>query len=153
MTHVLIVKKRKLNWNQERENNFIWSVENVYSNSLFSSCLVQPGEQVTQWAGNDYMTSPAWAIVQSQRYNVLINPVELYWIEIINKCFNMGSVTFHSLCIVLCTKTLFITSNFFRKNYVLKYDHKVKLHWFQNNGIDSSIADYENTVNRRVEDK
>jgi hypothetical protein len=33
------------------------------------------------------MTWPAWALVQSQRYCVFINPIELYWITTVNKYF------------------------------------------------------------------
>jgi hypothetical protein len=34
------------------------------------------------------------------------NPIELYWIATINKYFNMGCVTFRSLCIILlCEKS------------------------------------------------
>jgi hypothetical protein len=59
------------------------------------------------------MTWPPWDLIQSQRYCVFINPVELYWIAAINKYFNMGCVTFGSSCIsshlcVLCLGETFV---------------------------------------------
>jgi hypothetical protein len=45
------------------------------------------------------MTWPAWAITVAAILCVLY-PIEFYWIATINKYFNMGCVTFRSLCIL-----------------------------------------------------
>jgi hypothetical protein len=47
------------------------------------------------------MKWPAWAVVQSQRYCVFINPIELYWIATVSKYVNVGCVTFRSFCIII----------------------------------------------------
>jgi hypothetical protein len=49
--HMSYLSKNKLHWNQKTKNNVILSVENVHRvhrcmHSLFSSCLMQPGEEL-----------------------------------------------------------------------------------------------------------
>jgi hypothetical protein len=48
------LSKNKLHWNQKTKNNVILSVGSVHCiqwcmHSLFSSCLMQPGEEFLQW--------------------------------------------------------------------------------------------------------
>jgi hypothetical protein len=63
----------------------------VKKTSLHSDCLQTPDGLGR--AGYS-ITWPAWAVVQSQRYCVFVNAVELYSIATVNKHFKMGSVTF-----------------------------------------------------------
>jgi hypothetical protein len=42
------------------------------------------------------MTWPDWALVQSQRYRVVINLIDLYWTANINRYLKMGSMSFRS---------------------------------------------------------
>jgi hypothetical protein len=58
---------------------------------LFEDC-----EQVTTWR-------VLRGLLYSHSDIVFNNPIELYWIATINKYFNMGCVTFRSLCV---TRTL-----------------------------------------------
>jgi hypothetical protein len=72
-TVVVLIKKTSLHFN-------CWKT---------TDGLAQAGYNVT-W--------PAWDLVQSQRYSLFITPIELYWIAIINKYFNVSCVTFTSPC-------------------------------------------------------
>jgi hypothetical protein len=65
----------------------------VKKTSLLFDCL---GENDGLARAGYNMTWPAWTLLQSKRYCVFIDPVELYLIVIINKYFNMGCVTFRS---------------------------------------------------------
>jgi hypothetical protein len=56
-----------------------------------------------EWAGCN-MIWPAWALVWSQQCCLFFSPVELYWIATINRYFNMGCVTFWSLCVSIVSQ-------------------------------------------------
>jgi hypothetical protein len=93
----------------------------VKKTSLYFDYLKTP--EGLAWAHYNMMW-PVWSLVQSQRYCVFINTIELYWIATINKYFNMGCMTFRSLYIsgVFC-KSFLVTAAFFLLS---------KLHSFQN---------------------
>jgi hypothetical protein len=59
LARVLFVKK--IHWNQKTKNNVVLNVENVHSvqrcmHSLFSSCFMQPGEELLQWPETVHQT-------------------------------------------------------------------------------------------------
>jgi hypothetical protein len=52
--HMFYLSKNKVHWNQKPKNNVILNLRNVHCvhrcmRSLFSSCLMQPGEEFLQW--------------------------------------------------------------------------------------------------------
>jgi hypothetical protein len=54
LTHIKFVKKKNYTEIRKQKNNVILSVENIHRvqrcmHSLFSSCLMQPGEEFLQW--------------------------------------------------------------------------------------------------------
>jgi hypothetical protein len=94
--HMFCVPENKLHWNQETKNNVILSVGNAHRfqrcmHSLFSSCLMQPGEEFLQWPETVHQTIYC----------------RFVWHRRIGKCIPkliLASLTMNTLCI--CEKDI-----------------------------------------------